>query len=259
MGRRVVTLTTDYGGRDGYAAALKGVILSDAPDATVVDVTHEIAPGDVLQAAWVLATTWRAFPEGTIHLAVVDPEVGSPRRGVAIAVDGHVFVGPDNGLFTLVIDRSADGRAYELTNRALWRQPPAPTFHGRDIFAPVAAALARGMAPEQVGTEVRAVQVLPAAKPTRRDDGSLVGHIVHVDRFGNCVTDLAADALPAAQVAVRCGGHRIDELVHYYAEAPRGRLVALVNSSGYLEVARRDGSAAEELGARRGDEVVVTA
>ncbi|MGH2451021.1 MAG: SAM hydrolase/SAM-dependent halogenase family protein [Candidatus Limnocylindria bacterium] len=256
MAPRIVTLTTDFGGRDGYVAVLKGVLLAEAGEVTVVDVTHEIPPGDVLAAAWVLANTWRAFPDGTVHLAVVDPGVGSDRRGLALRAGGHLFVGPDNGLFTLVIDAVTGARAFELTNRELWHQPPAPTFHGRDIFAPVAAALVRGVPLETVGDEVRSVQVLPTAKPLRREDG-LVAHIVHIDRYGNCVTDLRAEDLPPAAVSVRHGRRKIEELVHYYAQAPEGRLVALVNSSGYLELARRGGSAAEELEARRGDEVVI--
>lgn len=150
----MVTLTTDFGVRDGYVAAVKGVLLAEAAEATIVDVTHEIAPGDVLAAAWVLSTMWRSFPKGTVHVAVVDPGVGSERRGLALEAGEHFFVGPDNGVFTLVIDAAVGVRAHELTNRTLWHQPPAPTFHGRDIFAPVAAALVRGAGLDELGDEV---------------------------------------------------------------------------------------------------------
>jgi S-adenosylmethionine hydrolase len=257
MGGRVVTLTTDFGSTDGYAGAVKGVLLTEAPELSLVDVTHEVRPGDVLQAAWILATTWRHFPQQTTHLAVVDPDVGSGRKPLAIAADGHFFVGPDNGLFTLVVDAARSLRAVELTNRSLWRQPPSPVFHGRDIFAPVAAALARGVPLEDVGHEIEAVQALPRAKPRRGPGGELTAHIVHIDRFGNCVTDVRAEDLPPGDLRLRHGAHTIEELVHYYAEAPAGRVVALINSSGYVELALRGGSAEQQLEARRGDEILI--
>jgi S-adenosylmethionine hydrolase len=258
VARPVVALLTDFGSRDGYVGSMKGVLLSDAPDAHIVDITHEIGPGDVLAAAWVLASSWQTFPRGTVFLCVVDPGVGSARRGLALGIGGMLLVGPDNGVFTLLVDEASGAEAVELNKPELWRQPPSPVFHGRDIFAPIAARLARGAALEDVGKPVPSIQVLPIAKPVRRPDGSIGGHVIHVDRFGNCITDIRAAMLPDRAFEVRTAGKTIRETVHYYAEAPQGRLAALTNSAGYLEIAIRGGSAAEVLELRRGDDVEVT-
>jgi S-adenosylmethionine hydrolase len=257
VARPVVALLTDFGTRDGYVGSMKGVLVSDAPDVQIVDITHDVPPGDVLTAAWILASTWRAFPSGTIFLCVVDPGVGSSRRGVAVALDGMLLVGPDNGLFTLLVDEATGAEAVELTREEMWRQPPSPVFHGRDIFAPVAAALARGVTLERVGVPVRSLQVLPVAKPTRESDGRIVGHVIHIDRFGNCISDIRAAQLPSGPFEVRVARRSIRDIVHYYAQAPRERVTALTNSAGYVEIAIRGGSAAETLEIRRGDTVEV--
>jgi S-adenosyl-L-methionine hydrolase (adenosine-forming) len=257
VARPVVALLTDFGSRDGYVGSMKGVLVSDAPDAQIVDITHEVPPGDVLAAAWILATAWRSFPTRTVFLCVVDPGVGSARRGVAVAAQGMLLVGPDNGVFTLLTEEAGGVQAVELTRPELWRQPPSPVFHGRDIFAPVAAALARGTPLENVGQPVRELHALPVAKATRQPDGSVLGHVIHIDRFGNCITDIGAALLPERPFVVRVAGKTVGDIVQYYAQGPEDRVAALVNSSGYLEIAVRGSSAADALQLRRGDGIEV--
>lgn len=253
MPRPIVALLTDFGLRDSYVAQMKGVILGVVPDAQLVDVSHEVPPGDVLAGAWLLATAWRAFPPRTVFLGVVDPGVGTSRRSIALEADSRFGVGPDNGLFTLVLDPPA--RAVELTRRELAREPVSSVFHGRDVFAPVAAALARGASLDEVGAPLAAPQRLPLATPSRRADGSIAGHVIHIDRFGNLVSDIRAELLPGA-FRVRVAGHGVAKVVRAYAEA-EDELVALVNSAGHLEVALFGRSAAAALGVARGAAVEV--
>lgn len=254
MARSIVALLTDFGTRDSYVAQLKGVILERSPDARFVDITHEVAFGDVIEAAWHLANAWPALPEGTVFLCVVDPEVGSSRRAIALEARGRLGVGPDNGLFGFVSDGA---RAVELTRRELWREPVSPTFWGRDVFAPVAAALASGTPLEEVGTPISGPRPLGFPRAERRDDGSVVGSVVHVDRFGNVVTNIRADAIPPGPIRVAVRDARILRRVASYHEAPPGELVALVNSADHLEIALREGNAAQRLGITRGERVEV--
>ncbi len=253
MTRPIVALLSDFGLRDSYVAQMKGVLLERVPEAQLVDVSHDVAPGDVLAGAWLLATAWRAFPLRTVFLAVVDPGVGTARRALALEHDGRLGVGPDNGLFTLVLDSA---RTVELTRRELWREPVSATFHGRDIFAPVAATLALGTPLDEVGAPLVSPARLPQATPTRREDGSITGHVIHIDRFGNLITDLPAELLPRDGFEVRVAG-RVARVVRTYAESAPGELGALVNSAGHLEVALDGRSAASALGLERGATVEV--
>ena len=267
--RRIITLLTDFGTSDGYVAAVKGVILGINPNATLVDVTHEVGPQDVAGAAFLLAQAARHFPDGAIHLAVVDPGVGTDRRPLLLVTPGEVFVGPDNGIFTHVlghaappsgvpVGRSYDAptppgvRAFRLTNRAYWRHPVSSTFHARDVFGPVAAHLSLGVRPEELGVGLDTLKRLALPAPAR--EGTIVrGCVVHVDRFGNLITNIPGDELRQGAVAVSIAGHRIDGLSETYAAAEG--LLALVGSASLLEVAVRDGSAASLLGVGVGETV----
>jgi S-adenosyl-L-methionine hydrolase (adenosine-forming) len=247
----VVTFLSDFGLADTYVAEMKGRVLSLCPGAVLVDLTHDVPPFDIEAGACLLARAVTVFPEGSIHLAVVDPGVGSDRRGLVIEGPRAWFIGPDNGLFTPVLEGA---RVFELDPARITTAPAAPTFHGRDLFAPAAARLAAGAEAAAIGT--------PVTDPVRLDAGDArgasTGRIVHVDRFGNCITSLAAARLAdqaAGGVVLVALGHRIALFVRTYAEAPAGRAVALPGSGGRIEIAVREGSAAALLGLSRGDEV----
>ena len=256
--KAIITLTTDFGLQDAYVGAMKGVILGIAPHAVIVDITHAVSPQDVRHAGFVLASAAPYFPPGTVHVAVVDPGVGTERRAVAVETRRARYVAPDNGILTLALQRDPAVRIVHLTNERYWRPSVSPTFHGRDIFAPVAAHLACGVPIEALGTPVDAIVQLPLSQPERRPDGSIVGHVQHIDHFGNCVTDIPAEWLPTgAAVRVEVAGNRIHGLAPTYAAVAPGEPVALIGSTGYLELAVREGSAAQRFGIAIGDAVVV--
>jgi S-adenosylmethionine hydrolase len=242
----IITLLTDFGLQDSYVAEMKGTILGAVPDVTLVDVTHAVPPGDVLTGQYLLARTWRRFPPGTVHLVVVDPGVGTARRAVAVEHGGHAFVGPDNGLLTPVLDGAT-------IVRLPVPEDASPTFHGRDVFAPAAARLARGERVPAIGA--------PVTDPVRRDpvaavrDGAdVVGRVVYVDGFGTLVTNVAAELLGGVtEVTIR--GETPIAMGRTFADVPSGALVAFVGSGGTLEIAARDRSAALVLGVGLGAEV----
>lgn len=247
----IVTLLTDFGAADGYVAELKGVLLARAPGVTLVDVTHDVPPGDVPAGAYLLGRTWRTFPEGTVHLAVVDPGVGSARRALAAEAGGQRFVAPDNGL----LSRALEGRPVRAV--ALPVPPGAsPTFHGRDVFAPAAARLALGVPLAELGAPVRDPILLTKPRLERRGT-DLVGEVVHVDRFGTLVTSLPGDGVDL-EGTVRIAGRGVPVRTTYRDVAP-GSLVAYVGSGGTVEIALRDGRADSAMGAARGAEVRATA
>jgi hypothetical protein len=253
----VITLTTDFGTRDTYVAEMKGVILSLIRDVHVVDITHEVAPHDILEGALALEAAAPRFPAGTIHVAVVDPGVGTARRGLTVAARDQLFVGPDNGLFTPFLADSR-WRAFELGAAEFRRTAVSHTFHGRDIFAPASAHLARGVAPERLGPPVTD-PVRLAWPDVRVSEGRIGGAVVHVDRFGNLVTSIHADAIAAlgTGVAIRVAGKSLP-LVRTYGDLGRGNPGALVGSTNRLEIAVNAGSAARALRAGRGTPVVVS-
>jgi len=240
----VITLTTDFGLSDHYVAAIKGSILSVNPLATIVDISHDIRPQDVEQAAFLLACTHRYFPSGSIHVAVVDPGVGTARRALALTTTDCVFVGPDNGVLSAALPdqlRQASPmslpetvRAYSLTENRFYRQRVSPTFHARDIFAPVAAHLSLGVAISDLGPPVPDIIALPPFQAQAAADGSLIGCVIHIDRFGNAITTVHADQLRSG-AKVEIAGRVITALSATYAEAHD--LTALIGSCGYLEVA----------------------
>ena len=258
----LITLLTDFGSQDYYVGAMKGVILSLHPGAGIVDLTHEIPPQDIRAAAFNLLAVYKDFPAGTIHVAVVDPGVGSARRGIAIECAGQFFVGPDNGLFSWICDREETFRAFHLTNQKFFRHPVSDTFHGRDIFAPVAAALASGVALEEFGPAIDNLIQLESLAPARSDGGVIAATIIHIDRFGNCITNLTREHLAEDQIAgakLIIKGREVSAIRSFYADGggDQGELCAVFGSAGFLEIAARDSSAAEVLGVQRGDPVRV--
>ncbi len=272
----VITLTTDFGTSDAYVAEMKGVILSINPTATIVDVSHEVRPHSIQEGAFVLGSTYRYFPEGTVHVAVVDPGVGSKRRAIVLSTPSCRFVAPDNGILSFVLGQLQPTRgnesrkpferhtfklggeieAFVLDKPGFWLPEVSRTFHGRDIFAPVAAHLSLATKPEEMGTRVDSIEAFHIPRPERRADGSVVGHVIHTDRFGNLVTSFRLDDVTdKARIEVR--GRVIEGLSPSYAEGPA--LLAIWGSAGYLEIAAKNSNAAEELGVAVGGEVRVWA
>ena len=245
--RPIVTLLTDFGTADGYVAELKGVLLSHASATTIVDVTHDIPVHDVESGRLALARYWRRFPTGTVHVAVVDPGVGGSRAALAVESDGRFLVGPDNGLLSPAL-LVAGARAVRLPVDAR----SAPTFHGRDVFAPAAARLATGTPLDALGEPVDEPVVRRTPEARRLPDGGIEGTVIAVDRFGNAITNL----LTALGGAVEVEGRTLP-LRRVYEDVEPGAALALVGSNGLVEIAVRDGSAAERLGLRRGARVVL--
>ena len=263
---KIITLLTDFGNADYFVGALKGAILSVNPTASIVDITHAIPAYDVEAAAFTLLAAYSAFPEGTIHVAVVDPGVGSARQGILINTQGHYFIGPDNGTFSYVCDRAdaATVEIFHLNNVRYFREPVSPTFHGRDVFAPVAAAVSSGLPPDKLGTRIQDVVRLPSITPDASRDGKIKGRIIHIDRFGNCVTNITPAELTASMIAdgalVRIKGKTVKSFRNYFAEdSGKGdKLFATWGSAGFLEIAVANDSAAKLLKAKRGDVVMVS-
>lgn len=275
----IVTLLTDFGASDAYVGVMKGVMLGINPAITFVDLTHGVAPQNVLEGAFLLGTAWRFFPRGTLHLGVVDPGVGTGRKALLLHGEGHYFLAPDNGLLSFVLPQSAPRRstssagkvapfqpyrsplpagfqAYALSNPRFWLPRVSPTFHGRDVFAPAAAHLSLGVPVEELGEPVGSLMRLFTPAPLR-DGVRLTGYVLHIDRFGNIVTNLPAEALAqlGRGVTVDIGGRKIRGLSETYAQG--GGLAALIGSHGYLEVALAGGNAAAELGVGVGEVVSV--
>jgi S-adenosylmethionine hydrolase len=266
----IITLTTDFGLEDAYAAALKGVILSINPRVIIVDISHHIDAQNIAQGAFVLMTACPHFPDGTIHVAVVDPEVGSERRAIILKTQKAVFIGPDNGVLSYAaLQASSQVRArgrlsqepppglecFEITNPTYWRHPVSPTFHGRDVFAPVAAHISTGVPLREFGGAVSSIRVLAPPRPEALEGGALLGHVLHIDHFGNIITDIQREDLPQEKFRLEVGELRVTSLGQTYCEADG--LTALIGSSGYLEIALRNGSAARLLGINIGGHVRV--
>jgi S-adenosylmethionine hydrolase len=253
MARPLIALLTDFGLRDHYVGTMKGVVLGICPEATLVDISHEVAPQDIRDGALELAATYRYFPTGTTFLVVVDPGVGSTRRGIAADVGDYRFVAPDNGVLSVVFDHAPPRLAVELTNRTYARPTISKTFEGRDRFAPAAAWLASGIPLASFGPEASALVRLDIPQPCA-NEGGIDGEVLRVDRFGNLMTNIDEATLagmPGA-LTVRVGSHVILRVVSTYADVHVGELCALVGSSDRLEIAVHGGSAADTLGVGRG-------
>ena len=301
----IVTLTTDFGSSDAYVAAMKGVVLSINPEANIIDITHSIEPQNVAQAAFVLSLCYRYFPTQTVHMAIVDPGVGSEREGIILKTPSALFVAPNNGILSYIIESyqlsaiSVENASASLINQVttgigkitikkgleavaitdprFWRHPVSPTFHGRDIFAPVAAGLSLGISPYEFGEKITSLHVFPTPRPSLDLQGNLIGHVLYIDHFGNLITDIKSSDLASAcrsdpepklraegvassegeesPIIIEVAGHCIQGVSSYYVQDEG--LMAILGSSGYLEISLRNGSACDFLGMRVGDEIRV--
>jgi len=255
----IITLLTDFGSSDYFVGAIKGVILSINPNATIVDITHEISPQDIEAAAFNLLSCYRDFPKQTIHVAVVDPGVGSDRRAIVLECADQFFVGPDNGLFSWICAREKDWTATHITNQKFFRKPASNTFHGRDIFAPVAAALSSGHQPEEFGPALTGIVQLPSLRPATINENTIEGRIIHIDRFGNCVTNFTRQTLESQRQAtswrITLKDREIDSFRDFFADSQPHEVFAILGSAGFLEISVRNGSAANLLEVKRGQSV----
>lgn len=254
---KTIAMLTDFGTADHFVGVMKGVIAGIAPAARVVDISHDVTPYSIRQARFLLSRSWPWFPEGTVFLCVVDPGVGSTRRPIVVHSDHKVFVGPDNGLFSeLIRRRGAEVR--EITNRRLFAGDPSATFHGRDIFAPVAARLARGIPISRVGARIADALVESSDQMLRTGRRFWQGEVVHVDRFGNLITNLSAAEFPnlsSRPFQLKVGLRAIERVCSCYDQGPAGEPLLIVGSHGFLEVAVRQDSAARHLGVAVGSPV----
>ena len=266
-----ITLTTDFGVGESYVAQMKGAILSVNPQATLVDVTHTVEPQNIAQAAYLIGDIHHHFPIGSVHLVVVDPGVGSSRQAAILSTSQAAFVAPDNGCLNQVLEDTGagprdndnrrspgpDSEAFAITNERFFRKPVSATFHGRDIFAPVAAHLSLGRRPKEFGAPLPTLQALPPEQPQRNADGSLIGRIIHVDTFGNLISNISAGDLPAdgQSLSVEVAGKTIHGINRTYSDSDG--LLALIGSSGRLEIAVTNGSAADVLGVTTGGAVTI--
>ena len=270
----VITITTDFGSNDAYVACVKGVILTINPEATIVDICHSIEAQNIYQAAFILSTAYPYYPKDTIHMVIVDPGVGSQRKIVVLRTPSAFFVAPDNGVLSYVLDElypeqvitpghgsislgqkqvQGDSRAIIVTNPDYWHHPVSTTFHGRDIFAPVAAHLSLGVPLEDIGDIVNHLASLQISRPYRDSAGNLIGRVLHVDKFGNLITNIKIGDFSGESIKVRISSHMIRGLSRFYAE--NEGLTAIIGSSGYLEVSLTNGNASDFLGVKTGDEV----
>jgi len=251
--RRIITLTTDFGLKDHYVGAMKGVILSMNPDALITDITHEIPPHDVFKGAFALRNFYRYFPRGTIHVAVIDPGVGNRRKPVAVEADGNIFVGPDNGVFTFIYRESKSFRVFEITDSKYFLSDVSFTFHGRDIFAPVAAYLSLGVSVERLGKRMKKPLTLRIKEPEIRK-GEIIGKVIYVDSFGNLITNIPAGLIkPESTICI--GKRVINGISKSYADVPEGRFLAVIGSSGLLEISINQGRACDVI--KAGEELRV--
>ncbi|MBC7232936.1 MAG: SAM-dependent chlorinase/fluorinase [Chloroflexi bacterium] len=255
----VIALLSDFGTADGYAGVMHGVILRINPQAVVVDICHDIPPQDVHAAAFVLSTVYPYFPLDTIYVVVVDPGVGSERRALAVRTPRGTFVAPDNGVLSYIFARESIEEMVHLTNARYWLSPLSDTFHGRDLFAPVAAHLSLGVPLRELGHAIQDPVRLPIVEAAMQQDGTISGQVLYIDRFGNLITNIPRGLLsPNRSWRIHIADREVIGLAKAYASAPDGELLALIDSSGYLELAVRNGSAAAMLKVNRGAEVVVT-
>jgi hypothetical protein len=271
MTKPIIAMLTDFGSKDIYVGVMKGVIKRICPDAEFIDLTHDIAPQDVAAGAWALKNAVQHFPAGTIFLCIVDPDVGSNRFPLAVQAGDYMFIAPDNGVLTHVLRDIPMKKAVNIQNRQYALPKISDTFHGRDIFSPAAAHLANGVPLEVLGGELVAVQSL-TIPDLEVESNSLRGAIVHIDHFGNIITNLGAfewagarelatphlsELLPASKVTIMLGTHHINGIVRAYYEVPEGQLLAQIDSTGVLEIAIYRGNAAHYTSARVGDAVTI--
>lgn len=256
----MITLLTDFGSSDHFIGVMKGVIATIAPSTPVIDITHEVPPFSIIEGAFLLEQSWRYFPKKTIHLAIIDPGVGSQRRPLLIESSGHYFIGPDNGLFSPILAQP-NTKTRHLTEAKFWLPNPSTTFHGRDIFAPVAAHLSSGIKPAQLGKRITDPIQTPALKPIRHSRRTYIGAVLHTDRFGNLITNYAIpefDSLRNRPFELKAGLETIELYATTYAHCPPGELCLLPGSSGYYELSIANDSAAKRTGLAPGSPLELT-
>lgn len=256
----IITFLTDFGLTDAYTAIMKGVVLSINRNADIIDITHSVSTGSILQGAGILKEAYSYFPKGTVHVAVVDPGVGSSRRLIALKAAEHFFVGPDNGIFWPVINQNPDAEIVEMTETKYFLPSITSTFHGRDVFAPAAAHLSLGIEIDRFGSFITEPEKLNLPLAYIKDD-ILKGEIIHVDNFGNLITNISAaaltDFLGEKAPVIHIGNYIIPDICNTYSDNDKGKLIALINSSDYLEIAVNMGKASEYLG-KSADEIIGT-
>jgi len=262
MQRPIITLNTDFGLNDHFVGAMKGVILHAAPEAEIIDISHAVQPFDILDGALTISQAYSYFPSGTVHVVVVDPGVGTARRPIILSGDRHSFVAPDNGVLSLVYEREERRSVRHVTAEHYFLQPRSNTFHGRDIFSPVAAYLAKGVEPARFGEEVTDYVRFAAPRPKPVDERTLRGVVLKVDRFGNLITNITPADIPrlfepAAAFKITVGKGQVTRICANYAEGGPGEAFGILGSMGYLEIATNRGSAYQFLGAAKGSDVTV--
>ncbi len=261
MSSRILTFTTDFGLNDPFVGIMHGVVLGIHSDTTIVDLCHAIASYDILDGAWTIAQSYRFFPPRTVHVVVVDPGVGSERRPIIVETEQHIFVAPDNGVLSMVEARETKFVVRHVTAERYFLQPVSQTFHGRDVFAPIAAWLSKGVAPGEFGPEISDYVRLPVPLVEHVGPDSFRGTVIKVDKFGNLITNLGALDVPelfgtaAPSLELLIAGQTITKLCHSYAEGAENQIFLIVGSSGYLEIAATQASAADKLAAGAGTPV----
>jgi hypothetical protein len=251
MKRPLITLLTDFGEQDHYVAAMKGAILGICPEADIIDITHQVPPFQIAAGAYTLAQAAPAFPAGTVHVGVVDPGVGSARRAIAARAGGHLYVGPDNGLLAMALDAASRPAVFEITNEKLFRHPVSKTFHGRDVFAPVAAHLARGLALSRVGPRLTDWQNAAFLKPRKCGPKEWTGRVLSIDHFGNLVTNFSWEEfgeIVQQNFCIKIGSTSIRIFASTYREIPGGTPFVIRGSSNYLEISLNEGAASKLVG-----------
>ena len=252
----IITFTTDFGLRDHFVAAMKGVILSVNPDAKLVDISNLVPPQDIFTGAFTLSKAWSYFPYGTVHLAIVDPGVGAARKGLAVDAGGHFFVSPNNGILTYVFEEHPGFEAYEITAEHYYRRPVSSAFHGRDIYAPIAAWISKGVPLHQIGDRLQDPLRLQLPAIQRVKDTLIQGQILAVNRFGNLITNLKPADVPRTY-KILAGQREITSIRRTYQEGAPGEVFVVPGSTGYLEIAVKDGSAASVINIKAGSPVGV--
>jgi S-adenosylmethionine hydrolase len=262
----IITLLSDFGGDDEYVGVMKGVILSRCPAVSIVDITHQVDPQDIAEAAYLIPASYRFFPEGTVHLIVVDPGVGEQRDILAIDHAGHVFIAPDNGVLTLLMNQEKSDTIVRVDNADYFLKPVSATFHGRDIFAPIGAHIVNGTGLEELGTKIDLEDIvhLEDLNCQRSESGELIGKIISIDRFGNLITNIDSYSLKTFRqkdaenrLQIRINTHVISDLSDTYTSAAPNSPLALIGSRNYLEIAVNCGSAKRYFKAQKGDAVRV--
>ena len=267
----LITLVTDFGLQDEYVGVMKGVMLKINPSVKIVDLSHSVEPQDIFGAAYILFSAYKYFAPGTVHVVVVDPGVGSNRRIVCLEVDGYIFLAPDNGILSFLVEKAKPKRIIEVTNRRYFLPEVSNTFHGRDIFAPVSAHIACGVKPEELGAEISEIKKLEIPKPVLVSNGVLSGEIIYIDHFGNIITNVDIEALKklksdtntnqidikGEKFSIVVSNREIKKINKSYSDVKDGELIAIFGSSGFLEIAVNKDSAKRLLDVEKGDKIEI--